>query len=604
MKNKIIGATTLLVLLSNLLLSCSFFNSMTDDPVIIPQNETKISSLSLGKNSMTTSVGSMEYISVSVKPANIQKDVKLTWNYDHSIIECDTSSSWGVTIKAIAEGQTTLRCSAGGYDATCLITVSGIAEGYEVTTEPYIYSNYSILQTSPGVSEKVFVSLYGGDAGDIDGYNWSIDNSSIIGIQPTGQYCVITAKESGYARIKITHNKATYPYYMGVYVFADNTNVSYITTTNNIVTMNQEDGDKPISVSLINGKDSSKDSQFSWEVITEENSPTPIALSWNGNNAVISPKQSGSCTIRVTHPDATYPLDILCRVITVIKNVYIQPDTTVVTLSGMTEQTVTSNLVNLNIGEYNLDGFQYTLDDYNVAEIVSSIGNQVTLRGVANGSCKLIISHEKAAYSREVLLIVNGQLKDAVDASCYITTSQNYIRTKVGASGQTINISLKGGEDGDEAGFQWSVKSTAADGSNSRVINLETATGSVFHTATRAVMASYSYGSAYIEPLYEGTAVITITHPKILYPTEILVKVLNKDAIIEEPLYFVGSGLMRILNGSNQDYTVQLRVLQKLQVMTRTLNGAATIQKSQLPHLETMQTYRHHLWELDAQHLK
>ena len=77
MKNKIIGATTLLVLLSNLLLSCSFFNSMTDDPVIIPQNETKISSLSLGKNSMTTSVGSMEYISVSVKPANIQKDVKL-----------------------------------------------------------------------------------------------------------------------------------------------------------------------------------------------------------------------------------------------------------------------------------------------------------------------------------------------------------------------------------------------------------------------------------------------------------------------------------------------------------------------------------------------
>ena len=139
MKNKIIGATTLLVLLSNLLLSCSFFNSMTDEPEIIPQNETKISSLSLGKNSMTTSVGSMEYISVSVKPANIQKDVKLTWNYDHSIIECDTSSSWGVTIKAIAEGQTTLRCSAGGYDATCLITVSGIAEGYEVTTEPYIY---------------------------------------------------------------------------------------------------------------------------------------------------------------------------------------------------------------------------------------------------------------------------------------------------------------------------------------------------------------------------------------------------------------------------------------------------------------------------------
>ena len=104
--------------------------------------------------------------------------------------------------------------------------------------------------------------------------------------------------------------------------------------------------------------------------------------------------------------------------------------------------------MNLERSAYNIDGFKYMLDDYNVAEIVNSVGNQVTLRGIANGSCKLIISHEKTAYAREVLLIVNGQLKDAVDASCYVTTSQNYIRTKVGADGQTLNISLKGGEDG------------------------------------------------------------------------------------------------------------------------------------------------------------
>ena len=559
MKNKIIGATTLLVLLSNLLLSCSFFNSMTDDPVIIPQNETKISSLSLGKNSMTTSVGSMEYISVSVKPANIQKDVKLTWNYDHSIIECDTSSSWGVTIKAIAEGQTTLRCSAGGYDATCLITVSGIAEGYEVTTEPYIYSNYSILQTAPGVSEKVFVSLYGGDAGDIDGYNWSVDNSSIIGIQPTGQYCVITAKDAGYARIKITHPKATYPYYMGIYVFEDATKISYITTSNNIVTMNQDDGDKTISVSLVNGKDGDLDSQFSWEIIKENNEDAPVTIHPNGNNAVISPKHSGSCTIRITHPSASYPLDVLCRVITVVKNVYIQPDNTVVTISGNSEQTITSELVNIKAGEYSMDGFNYILDDYNVAEIVSSVGNQVIVKGIANGSCKLIISHERSAYSREVLLIVNGQLKDAVDASCYITTSQNYIKTKVGGESQTINISLKGGIDGDESGFRWSVRSTAADGSSNKVIELETATGSVFHELTRSAAPTYSYGTAVVNPVCEGTAVITISHPKIVYPTEILVKVLSKDAILEEPLYFTGSGLVKILNGESSEYTVQLK---------------------------------------------
>ena len=551
MRKHIFGSAILALLLS----SCSFFTSLEDNG----NSGISINSISMAKTTLSTQVGSMEYISISVKPSSVQKDVKLNWSYDSSIIQCDTSSNWGVTIKGLAEGQTTLRCSYGGYDASCMVTVNGYAENYENVTEPYIYSNYSILQTTPGVSEKVFVSLYGGDASDIDGYSWTIDNSSVASIQPTGQYCIISAKDSGYARIKITHNKATYPYYIGVYVFADATNVGYITTSNNIVTMNMDDGDKSISVSLVNGKDTSLDSQFKWEIINDEGSETPISLSANGNNAVISPKQSGSCTLRVTHPDAVYPLDILCRVISIVKNVYIQPDTTVVTLTGSTEQTVTSELVNLDRSAYDIDSFKYALDDYNVAEIVNSVGNQVTLRGLANGSCKLLISHERTAYAREVLLIVNGQLKDAVDASCYVTTNQNYIRTKVGANGQTINISLKGGEDGDEANFQWSVKSSAADGSSAKVIDLETATGSVFHSAARAAAATYSYGSAFMTPLCEGTAVITITHPKIVYPTEILVKVLSKDAVLEEPLYFSGSGLLKLLNGDSQEYTVELK---------------------------------------------
>ena len=581
--------------------SCSFFNSFDESPT---SNAIEINSISLAKTALETQIGAMEYVSVSVKPSKEQKNITLKWDYDASIIECDKSSNWGVTIKGLAEGQTSLRCSYGGYEAHCLVTVKGFAENYEVTTEPYIYSNYSVLQTSPGVSEKVFVSLYGGDVSDIDGYTWTVDNPAVASIQPTGQYCIITAKDAGYARIKITHTKAAYPYYMGVYVFADATEVSYITTSNNIVTMNQDDGDKGISVSLVNGREGSLDSQFAWEIINEKDDESPISLSCNGNNAVISPKHGGSCTLRVTHPDSAYPLDILCRVISIVKNVYIQPSTTVVTLTGETEQTITSELVNLKEGEYNIDGFKYILDDYNVAEIVGSVGNQVTLKGVANGSCKLIISHEKSEYSREVLVIANGQLKDAVDASCYITTSQNYIRTKVGAAGQTINISLKGGEDGDESGFMWSVKSNAADGSSVKVINLETANGSVFHTSARAAAATYSYGSAYLEPLAEGTAVITITHPKILYPTEILVKVLNKDAILEEPLYFSGSGLLKILNGDSQEYTVELKGRNKSESdetdiswtcdneqITLTANGAVAEVKA--PVLESGSTISH-----------
>lgn len=534
--------------------SCSFFASMKDDEPS-KNSEVSISSLAVGKSTLEIKVGAMDYISVSVKPQSVQKNVSLSWTYDKSIIECDTSSNWGVTIKGLAEGQTSLKCSYGGYDATCLITVSGYEEGYEITTDPYIYSNTQILQTSPGVSEKVFVSLYGGDASDIDGYTWTVDNSSVASIQPTGQYCIITAKDSGYSRIKVTHKKAAYPYYIGVYVFDDVTNVTYITTQNNILTMNKDDADQEIQVSLVNGKDSSLDSNFSWQIINQESAVVPVEIQYNGNKAVITPVASGSCTLRVSHPDAVYPLDILCRVITIVKNVYIKPDSTVAYLDGSTEQTVTSSLENIDVSEYSLDDYSYNLENYNVAEIVSYVGNQVMLRGKANGSTKLIISHSKAAYTREVLLIVTGQLTDAVDASCYITTNQNYIRTKVGADATSVSVSLKGGEDGDENGFVWSVKSTPTAGTND-VILLETTNGTAVHS--RAAASTFAYGNAHITPKAEGTAVITVSHPKIVYPTEILVKVLSEDAILSEPLYFTGSGILHILNGETQDYTLSL----------------------------------------------
>lgn len=554
MKNiKIVKAGFLLCVLCIVFSSCSFFSSFSD----INEGKIEITNLTIAKTAVSVSVGEMSYITVNIKPADVQKNVKLTWFYDSNIITADTSSAWGVTITGVKEGQTNLKCSYGGYEATCIVTVKGFAENYKETIEPYIYSNTTIIQTSPGVTEKVFCSLYGGSAADIDGYSWTIDNASVASIEPTGQYCVITAKNSGYARIKITHPKASYPYYMGIYVFADTTNISYITTTHNILTMNMEDDEKTISVSLVNGSSSSSDSSFNWQIIDDGSSSIPVKCEANGNKAVVTPVKAGSCTLRVTHPDSAYPLDILCRVISVVKNVYIEPESTLITLSGETEQTLKSTLKNIDIGEYNVDAFTYALDDYNVAEIVGWVGNEVMLKGKANGSCKLLISHEKAAYTREVLLIVNGQLTNAVDSSCYITTSQNYIRTKVGAEGTYLNISLKGGEDGDEAGFIWSIKSTTADGSSNDVISMDTSHGTPVYS--RAALQSYSIGQAFIEPKYEGIAVISISHPKVVYPTEILVKVLNRDAILEEPLYFTGDGLIRILNGATYDYTVELK---------------------------------------------
>lgn len=535
-------------------ISCSFFDDGDLDRNDSATSSIKISSLKLDKTKLNLKVGSIDYISIVYKPTDATFDPVYT--YDKSKIEV-TPNNNGVVLKGLEEGQTEFTVSCDNYSATCIITITGYEVGYEKIVEPYIYSNTNILQLSPGLSEKVFVSLYGGTAADINNYTWSVEDNEICNIEQTGQYCLIKAHNTGYTRIKVSHTKAAYPYYMGVYVFDDPAKATYITTSNNIVTMNQDDGEQTITVSLVNSLENSRESSFSWELINDNtSSQNPIQMSYNGNKAVITPVRSGQCTLRITHPDAVYPLDILCRVITIVKNVYIEPDKTILTLNGSKEERITSKLMNIDTGDYSLSDYQYEILNTDVAEITASVGDSVYLRGLKNGSTKLIISHSKSAYTREILLISTNQISDAIDASCFITTSNNYIRTKVGNPSSEINVSLKGGVDGDEKDFSWTIENYPSDGSSDNVISLETPTGSVF--VSRMAAQTYSFGNAYITPLKEGTAIIKVSHPKVLYPTEILVKVLSKDAILEEQLFFKGEGLVRILNGETYDYSISL----------------------------------------------
>ena len=553
--------------------SCDFFA----DGEIEQHNDNttvEVSSLKLSKTKLDLKVGSIEYLSITYTPASAKYEPEYV--YDSEKIEVSKSAN-GVVIKGLAEGQSEFSVSSGKCSATCIVSITGYEPGFEKIVEPYIYSTTNILQLSPGLSEKVFVSLYGGSAADINNYTWSVEDNNICTLDPTGQYALIKAKSPGYTRIKVSHSRAAYPYYMGVYVFEDPSKATFITTPNNILTMNQDDSEQTITVSLVNSLETSLNSDFDWQIINENGSDScPVDLVVNGNKAIVTPKKSGKsgyCTIRVTHPDATYPLDILCRVITIVKNVYIEPDISVCTLNGDKEEKITSSLKNIELGDYSKGDFTYQILNPEIAQIVVTVEECVYVQGVKNGSTKLIISHPKSAYTREVLLISTNQIADAIDSSCYITTTNNYVRTKVGNPVSEINVSLKGGSDGDEADFAWTVENYAADESSDSVISLETPTGSVF--TSRMAYQSYAFGNAYITPLKEGTAIIKITHPKVLYPTEILVKVLSKDAILTEPLYFSGSGLIKVLNGESYDYTVELKGNNKVPGDEQSINWSA-----------------------------
>ena len=185
-------------------------------------SNSSVTSVRLSSSSITVKVGDIAYLGFTMSGGYVTP----SWDYNSSVISCQTESQ-GIIITGISEGQSPVTIRCGDKSATCIVTVSGYSDNYIDTTEPYIYSSTTVTQMETGDIQTLCVSLYNGTAADIDGYAWSVDNPSVIDLTPTGQYCQIKAKTTGFAKITVRHSKSAYPYYIGVYVFADITKATY-----------------------------------------------------------------------------------------------------------------------------------------------------------------------------------------------------------------------------------------------------------------------------------------------------------------------------------------------------------------------------------------
>lgn len=533
--------------------SCAFFDDgIKKDDGNSGGGEAKFESIRLNKTALTIKAGEMTYLSYTVRPGNISIDPD--WTYDENIILLEKKQN-GVIITGKKEGYTSVTVTYQGKSDTCIITVSGFTASYQDTTEPYIYSSQGYLILQNGDRQMTNVSLYNGNAEDINGYTWTIEDSNVAQISPTGQYCEIHAKKQGYTRIKVVHTKAKQAYYIGLYVFEDVTKTPFITTKENITTMQENGDEQTITVSLVNSKTENYAREFTWQLVSGTD---VVAISTNAQKCVITPKAEGEATIRVSHPDAPYPLDITARVIRIVKNVYVEPDDTRVVLNGETPHELKVKLHGLTEGsDYSPDEFTWEFDKADIVDWYT-YGNTIVLTGKKNGSANLYVGHPKAKQKRQVLVIVENSTSGAIDTTCLITTTQNYIKTKEGEGETAVTIFLRGGTDGDERDFSWNILQQPLAAGND-VISLTTTDGKVTSArSARAANMSYSLGTAHITPLHEGTAVITLRHPKAYYPTEILVKVLNKGALLTSPLYFSGTGIVKFLNSETYNYTASL----------------------------------------------
>lgn len=564
-----------LLIMSAVLLfnGCRFFeDSVTEEE----DYESKITAVTFSINSINVNKGEKANLKVTVTPPEYQNKVAISWetgkDEDGNEIIGIVSDNFGAMITGKKSGNTWVKAKCNGIVATCLISV--ITSGDDTETDPYIYSNDAVVEMLPDKTYTLSASLYGGSVEDMEGFIWNVKDTSIAEIIPGRNNCIVKSHNPGSTTITASHPKAKYEYTFIVYVYTDKLTIPYITTAQNVMTIDRNESERrTISVDLKNPYTASYINDFKFEIADEE-SKSIIEINSSQNQCQITGKTNGIAKIKVTHPQSEYPLYVVVRVTTVVRNVYIglSQSTLVITGSDTTYQIVCS-IENFD-GVPNYDKFTYDISEgYDKIAEVHTSGNVVSVRGKKNGKIIIKVGHELAELERTLLIILQEQIGSAVDSSMYITTDQNYVQTQVGKPATEINVRLIGGEEGvdnvsskREENFNWYIPH----GRDNGIVEVNTYTGwfgddevNPFRTS-RSVMAAQSgrecSGKITIRPLRPGETTIYVTHPRCLYETAIRVKVLSEYALTEPPVLLTTTdSIIRLVNGSSVTVTPSLK---------------------------------------------
>lgn len=544
---------------------CHFLDSFNDD-------EDDVKSVSFDKNSMEISAGSMDILNLSIDSSTAQGNLSVEWTYDASVISGSTDN-YGIVITALQEGTTTIQAKCGGKTASCALRVLS-EEDESKSINPYVYCSEDFVSVGPGEVKKVFASLYCGKNADIDGFSFSSDKPSVASLYTEGNYCWITGMNEGLAKITARHTKSSFAYSFLVGCSASSVDIPYITTSSNILTINRsEKTSASFTVDLKNPLYTTYADDFSYSVCDEngnEMSNPPVLLSYSGRKCNLEALESGNCFIKITHPSAAYSLEVLCRVVEEIDSAYIQPSSSFLIVNGKTSESLDVSVQGIADGtSVDNDKFEWSFSenadsfiDYDITGgSESGKGNSLWITGKKNGSVKITVSHPLSSKSRSILVTVRNTETDATSSKIYITTNQNYLELYEGDSETELSISVNNLSSGEENSLEWNIENAAADGSNDSVVSFTGCTGKSFSTSknvARSLVSSVS-GKAYITPVKEGEAVITITHPKASYSAKVLVKVLKTKAEKSVPVSIsTETPFLAIKNGETEELSVSL----------------------------------------------
>lgn len=548
--------------------SCNFWESFSEEP----SDDT---TLSFGKTNLEMKTGSIEMLSLSV--SDNQNGASITWEYDKNILKAVTDN-YGAVLTAIGAGQTQIKAiyNGNGSYASCMVTVSG--ELYKPhITNPYVYASRDYVSLSPNQRIRISGALFGGTPTDSGGFSWSIDHPSVASLSTEGNSCWITGLSAGQAKITLRHSKSTYPYSVLVDVLDDGTMTPFITTGNNIVTIDL-DATEPtatITADIMNLTDKRLEN-FRFSVVDENgyeliNSPLTITGT-TANICYLRASEEGECRVRITHPNAVYPLDVLVRIMKQSDSSYIEVTDTMPIVSGNTKTEIRAFIADTSESfEPSKFSWQFPVDASYYADINvlngngTDTGNIVEFIGKKTGSFRCTVSYP-GYTERSVIVVLRDFEAEASKTTTYVSTDQNFISMTPGEE-TTVNIMLSDCSYGDYNDLMWSLISYTADGVDSDVVQWISGMGR--HESKRSRSARTATNLVYnenascvIKALRAGHAVIEISHPKALYSTkiDILVKEKATEPAKKSMLSYVTNPIIKLKNGTEENNTAFLNI--------------------------------------------
>ena len=253
------GAGMALSFLGALFSNCSLVNSF--DP-----KDFAIDGISFNKTAASLGYGSMDMLSLKIDPVSAQVDAAVAWQFDETVIS-GRADNFGLVMTGIKAGETIVRATAYGKTATCLFTVLP-GSGEPNVLFPYVYSNTDFIEVRPGDTAKAAASLHGGTASDINGFTFTIDKPAVASLTTEGNYAWITGQNEGIAKVTVRHSKAAYGFSFLVSCQTDSHTVPYITTPDNIVTINRSlQSEASFMADLKNPPSASYEGLFDWSLV-------------------------------------------------------------------------------------------------------------------------------------------------------------------------------------------------------------------------------------------------------------------------------------------------------------------------------------------------